>query len=1221
MKRNLFSKLFRNREIDVEKTETLLSSLAPKVLTRTEDIEKIQPYLDKLKESINTKGISNIALTGGYGSGKSTIIGTFKELNPKYEYLNISLASFNKKEDDNEISSAERKIQKEEIERLLEVSILQQIFYHVKPQQIPESRFKRIDNISSWRIFGISVAFILWVISTTLLLKYNYLDKIDPTNWNTKDNFDWWSLPIFFISLTGLGILSKLVINLFSNSKISKVNIKGELELGDNINKSVFNEHLEEILYFFERTKYNVVIIEDLDRFDSTDIFTKLREINILLNNSLLIDREINFVYAVGDDLFKDRKERVKFFEYIVPVIPFVNSSNADEQLSLLIKESGLNQNIFTKDFISDITTFIDDIDMRLLTNIFQEFVIYRKTLKPEFIKKSDELFAIITYKNLYPTDFTLLGKKKGKLYDLINNKKNYIESIITKIDEEIAYKTIKIDKIGDEAITDIKELKNIYFLKILSKLPANALIDKLVIGNDFDDLVSKQKLSYKYHSRSYSDLYDNDFDFKFSEIENEVNPKFTYEERVELIESKQNNKINSLKNDIDKLKSKKSQIQNWDLKQIFIEVDVNQYLDDFSDNKLLRNLILNGYINENYNDYISLFHEVSITKEDFAFERNVKSGYATEFNYKLKKIETLTGRIDLRYFSRETILNFDLVDFLGNNYSSYSKKYDAVIFLLSNEKTKSIQFIDEFIDENKTSVDNFIIKLIEEWKSFWETIYWDYGNEKIIKYVKLIIRYVDVSTFINNQNGALMKDFINQNSDNILSVGTYLHRESDQHGELYGLIRRQIINYLKELDIKFEEINNDSDISSELLEYIYFNNHYEINENNISKMLLGFGGKYEENECKQSNYSAILNSECYPLIEYINSDINTYAENVYLKIEENKFEKEENLVKLLNNEKLDKVLKIKIIQKVETKIVELNKINDLSIKAHLLLNNKVIPKWNNVIDYYTISENIINDNLIEYLEFENVNEELSKIKLIKENELFEKNILLSNEITYETYKKLLDSIYFRYNKLEFETLDEDKVVSLANRILTTTKSNYDLLREHFPNNHIILIERDFKKFIEKISEFDTDEDDVLLILKSNKISLENKFDYINKLEESTITLNKETSKLVGEIILQKSNVIELSVETLKSVVINLLGEEKRIKLINLYFEKITNDDITKLLSSIWNYDNLFKSKKPTFNKTEYNRILLERLKSKGLIKNYYDNKWNDKEYRVTTNY
>src|SRR5690606_29946285 len=237
-------------------------------------------------------------------------------------------------------------------------------------------------------------------------------------------------------------------------------------------------EHLEEILYFFERTKYNVVIIEDLDRCDSTDIFTKLREINILLNNSLLINREINFVYAVGDDLFNDRKERVKFFEYIIPVIPFINSSNADEQLSLLIKESGLDENIFTKEFTTDITTFIDDIDMRLLTNIFQEFVIYRKTLKPEFIKKNDELFAMITYKNLYPTDFTELNRNEGKLYNLINNKEEYIKNFIDKIDKDISDKRAEIKNIENETKDEAEELKSIYILKILSKLPKNVFLN-----------------------------------------------------------------------------------------------------------------------------------------------------------------------------------------------------------------------------------------------------------------------------------------------------------------------------------------------------------------------------------------------------------------------------------------------------------------------------------------------------------------------------------------------------------------------------------------------------------------------------------------------------------------------------------------------------------------------------------------------------------------------
>lgn len=1214
--------LFISKKEEVKKKNTLISSLAPKVLTKKEDIEKIQPYLDKLNETIDTKGITNIALTGGYGSGKSTIIGTFKELNPQYKFLNISLASFNKKKSDDKLTPTEQKLQKEELERLLEVSILQQIFYHVKPTEIPESRFKRIINIPNWKIWTISIGFILWVSSSVLLLKYDYLDKINPNSWNTKDNFDWFALIIFVIAFIGLGLFSKLIVKLFSNSKINKVNIKGELELGDNVNKSVFNEHLEEILYFFERTKYDVVLIEDLDRFDSTDIFTKLREINILLNNSKLINREINFVYAVGDDLFEDKKERVKFFEYIIPVIPFINSSNADEQLRTLIKESGLDESIFTKEFISDVTTFIDDIDMRLLTNIFHEFVIYRKTLNPEFIKKNDELFAMITYKNIDPKDFTELNKKEGKLYKLIDNKRSYIKKFISNIDAEIVLKNSQIIDIEKHSIIDVEELRAIYVNKVLSMLP----VDTLLTNNKVIELIEDEGFetimngSIEYERFTFNNSYrmynksPNKLNFDFNKVENEINPDFTYEERVELIESKHNNKVDLLKKEIAELKSNKSEIENWDLKQIFNEVDITEYLNDFSNNGLLRNLILNGYINQNYNDYISLFHEVSITKEDFKFERNVKGGYSTDFSYKLSdKIENLVEKIDVRYFERETILNFDLLDYLGNNYSKYSDKYDSVIQVLSNEIEKSLLFIDEYIKNEERPLEIFIEKLVENWKGFWDYIYSksNYSEDRKNKYLELIIRFSKVETILKNQNNNTLRIAIEEKI-NFLS----LIKNTDEL-DFFGKITKLV----KELNVEFERLDNPNEETEKLFDYVYTNNHYKINKENLLQMFILFGKESKEEDFKRSNYSTILKSECKPLIDYINSNITFYAENVYLKLENNKFEDESNLIKLLNDKNLSSKSKVKIIQKVETKISELKNITELEIKTQLLKNNKVTPKWNNAIDYYTASENTINENLIKFLEFKDVNEELSKVKLLKENETFEGSFLVCNDISDETYKKLINSCYFIYNKLNFENLNEDKVIQLSLKTLTTTKSNYDLLREHFPNNHITLIERDFKKFNDKISDFETDEDDILLLLKSEKISIDNRFAYIAQLEQNVIAGSKEISKIVGNIILRKSTKIEFENNTIESLVKNATTSENKVRLVNLYINDLENTNIVSLLKNIWGYDKLFEKGKPTYVKSDYNDALFKKLKSKNLIKNFYDDSWSNSKFRVTTNY
>ena len=86
-------------------------------------------------------------------------------------------------------------------------------------------------------------------------------------------------------------------------------------------------------------TKYNVVFIEDVDRFNTSEIFVKLRELNTLLNNYDLIKRRIVFVYAIKDDMFNDQ-DRTKFFDFIIPIIPIINSTNSGEKLLEKLKST-----------------------------------------------------------------------------------------------------------------------------------------------------------------------------------------------------------------------------------------------------------------------------------------------------------------------------------------------------------------------------------------------------------------------------------------------------------------------------------------------------------------------------------------------------------------------------------------------------------------------------------------------------------------------------------------------------------------------------------------------------------------------------------------------------------------------------------------------------------------------------------------------------------------
>lgn len=64
------------------------------LLSPIDDFKRHKEYLIRLKNAIVQPNVFNIALTGSYGAGKSSILKTFKAYYPEYHYVNVSLASF-----------------------------------------------------------------------------------------------------------------------------------------------------------------------------------------------------------------------------------------------------------------------------------------------------------------------------------------------------------------------------------------------------------------------------------------------------------------------------------------------------------------------------------------------------------------------------------------------------------------------------------------------------------------------------------------------------------------------------------------------------------------------------------------------------------------------------------------------------------------------------------------------------------------------------------------------------------------------------------------------------------------------------------------------------------------------------------------------------------------------------------------------------------------------
>lgn len=319
-------------------------------LTPVHNADEDNAYSDMLKFALSQDKINNIAVTGPYGSGKSSVLQTFQNKNPRWKYLNISLATFkdietykkdmvDENQSKNEANKTDPHNKDFQIEAI-EKSILQQLFYSVDENTLPRSRLKRIVTVKTKELIANTLFIILWIFLTLFVFfpQSIFFEKFSILASEEK----------FYQNTMSLLFLSYCIVGLFTAikyiEKLKEIKLKfqnTEITFNNEKTESILNKHLDEILYFFERTDFDIIIIEDLDRFNNSEIFIRLRELNTLINKSKQVSRSIVFLYAIRDNMFND-KDRSKFFDFIVPIIPIINPTNA----YYLIRKNYINQEI-----------------------------------------------------------------------------------------------------------------------------------------------------------------------------------------------------------------------------------------------------------------------------------------------------------------------------------------------------------------------------------------------------------------------------------------------------------------------------------------------------------------------------------------------------------------------------------------------------------------------------------------------------------------------------------------------------------------------------------------------------------------------------------------------------------------------------------------------------------------------------------------------------------
>ncbi|MCL2599283.1 MAG: hypothetical protein FWD76_05205, partial [Firmicutes bacterium] len=398
----------------------------------------------------------------------------------------------------------------------------------------------------------------------------------------------------------------------------------------------------------------------------STQIFVKLRELNTIINNANIkqkkskkpwcekSQKKVTFLYAIADDVISDWEQRAKFFEFILPIPPILNTLTKTD---LLFKQNKENVKIDNKlnleeEFINVVAFFIPN--MRVLKNTTNDYIISHQKLFENMGTrlKNENLFAMCLYKNLFSESYSRLEKNEGIVPEMMNKEK-MVEQKIREIKESVQQLEEEGKQADKEQIESFMELKSILAgeLNAISRSNGRYMSNSSPNKILFKDIATFQDLDFsliQYGDNAHL-TYAIEKDFKYlGGTQTYAQKELRVLNKSQEAKQKRADKIQDLQKQIIEIEQKtigellenvvpahferlQAILGGWQID----EDDANQkHNKGFKHQEYLQFWLEQGYIAEDFLEYTTP-SKSSLSKEDDAFCKSVFQGVQS-FDHKV---------------------------------------------------------------------------------------------------------------------------------------------------------------------------------------------------------------------------------------------------------------------------------------------------------------------------------------------------------------------------------------------------------------------------------------------------------------------------------------------------------------------------------------------------------------------------------------------------------
>jgi hypothetical protein len=1160
-------------------------------LAPTDKADASGVYSSALTEATRNPRVMNIALTGPYGSGKSSIIKSFLK-SYKHPALQISLAAFLP-----ETASPSSKVSKQEIER----SILQQMLYGADAHRLPLSRFKRIQSPSRWSMLAsLSMAIgvlCCWYIiqKREAIIKGSYFIPFDATNWFNLSTFVvacvllWLTIHHIYIASFGISLKS-----------ISLKDI--EIAPKATTEESILNRHLDEIIYFFQSTRYDLVVIEDIDRFDNADIFVTLREINSLINANAGVKRTVRFLYALRDDMFVST-DRTKFFEFIIPVIPIINSSNSIDKVLEQGKRLSLEKRL-NPQFLREVSRYLND--LRLIQNIFNEYAIYVANLETEGEVDLDanKLLAILIYKNVLPSDFENLHRGKGDLARIFRSHDRYIANSEALCTAEISRLEALVDQGERQLPNDLSELRKIYAMALIERIPAHygeisldrsnfIALSALPNSERFEDYLDAKQITTRHMNGNHHNLPMTDFQAR-------VDPARTFKQRKSEIERKSAAYREATANSIRDLRAKLVNIRMMNFNEVIRENSegLDEFFEPFGGNAdLARYLVLEGYLDDTYYQYTSLFHSGRLSPSDNKFLIRIRALKNPDPDFQIDNPKEVIAAMRGEDFSRNFVLNVKIVDCLLAEPTSYAEQTKRLLTFIAANFDVCEPFLAVYYARG-AEVATLITEMARTWPDFTREAMASSAN---LTHVARVISHLPGARLedLNRKHPAL-SEFVSKRLPEILALGI------DFPPERLQLLGAEVV------DLSAIEAH------AGFIRVLFNEGLYKLSVDNVDFIFRAVLGVADRIRPREQNYTLMLEVGSAPLLAKVDENFEEYLDEVLLRLPDNRYESAAAIQRVIGRDGVDLESLVEFLKRQTTLLPTLDE-SSANLHSILFEIGRIEPTWENCLSFLG-SENYDAKVLTDFL---NTGIALAALESCEVpdgtpaaplREFIFNNDALDDRV-YAVYVRALPAKFDAFPEElgagKLKVLVEQDRVNFSPENLSQISDNVSLAVT-FVKNHL-------DEYFDNESECDLGDDFRERLLEAD-IGDKDRLKIISAMDLGALHGLPPRAAIVGDIIYRTRALTDnLEADAAREIILNSHPLNTQIALFNMLHEKFDDQRVREILQSLPEPLSDIKPgwTTPTLETNEVNLEFVGWLKTRGLISSWRQGGLFDNDIRI----